>query len=334
MPIRLAAVIAAIFCAAPASAQAPGVRIESNDHPEFSREVLDRAAALVLSGAAPLEVRQVRRLLVQPRPAAFDLPPASAEPLPPAEIARRARAAQVRIGWYYHCGSCDVWHLSLSGGYAVARGGVVATCQHSIDPHGFEEMDEGYLVAVDEADRVRPVTSILAADAAADVVLVKVEGVDLTPLPLSTDVSPGDAAHVLSDPLGHSGHFSTGSVNRFYWRAPDQPSPAAPRGGRPWPEGRRDLHTVEGVRRLVMSVSSEWAPGSSGCAVLDACGNAIGQVSTINPVRESEPGDESDRFDGAVLITLHDATPARVVRLLAESCREAAQRRATVTSRP
>lgn len=321
---KIAKPAVALLCAAVVRGQAPGVRIESNDHPEFTPAVVDRAAALLLSGGRPLDVAEVRELLNEPRPEVFELPPPRRDPLPTGEIARQARAAQVRIGWYYLCKSCEFRHLSLTGGYAVSADGVVATCHHSIDPEGFEDMDEGHLVAVDGEDRVWPVTSILAADAGSDVVLARVGGATLTPLPLNVDVTPGDAAYVLSDPLGNSGHFSTGTVNRFYWREPDHPAPTAPRGGRPWPEGRRDLHTVEGIRRLLMSVSTEWAPGSSGCAVLDQCGNAIGQVSTISPLRETEPGDESDRFDGAVLITLHDATPARAVRILAEACRATA----------
>lgn len=324
MLIRSALVILLACAAAGARAQAPGVRIEANDHPEYSQAVLDRAEAMLLAGGQPLDANEARKLLAEPEPCEFDLPPVRRVPLAAGDVARLAREAQVRIGWYYHCKSCDYWHLSLTGGYAVSADGVVATCHHSIDPDGIEDMDEGYLVAVDGQDRVRPVVSILAADEGSDVALVRVEDLERNPLPLNVDVVPGDAAHVLSDPLGNSGYFSSGTVNRFYWRDPERPAPAAPRGGRPWPEGRQDLHTPEGIRRLQMNVSTDWAPGSSGCAVLDGCGNAIGHVSTISPLRESEPGDASDRFDGAVLITLHDATPARAVKILAEACRTAA----------
>lgn len=325
--IRVGFAILFLSAAVGARGQAPGVRIEANDHPEYSKAVLDRADAMLLAGGQPLDADEARKLLAEPEPSKFDLPPARRVPLAPGEIARLAREAQVRIGWYFHCGSCDYWHLSLTGGYAVSADGVVATCHHSIDPDGIEDMDEGYLVAVDGQDRVRPVVSILAADAGTDVALVRVEDLERNPLPLNVDVAPGDAAHVLSDPLGNSGYFSTGIVNRFYWRAPDRAAPSAPRGGRPWPEGRQDLHTVEGIRHLQMNVSTDWAPGSSGGAVLDECGNAIGHVSTISPLRESEPGDESDRFDGAVLITLHNATPARAVKILSDACRAAAETR-------
>jgi hypothetical protein len=99
-------------------------------------------------------------------------------------------------------------------------------------------------------------------------------------------------------------------VNRFYWY------------GRPGKAG-----AAEEWDRLRLNVSTDWAPGSSGAAVLDACGNAIGHVTSIMPMREGRTaipveGEEGktvkrDRFQGATLITLRDATPARAMRTLA-----------------
>jgi hypothetical protein len=100
-----------------------------------------------------------------------------------------------------------------------------------------------------------------------------------------------------------------------------------------------------------MHVSTDWAPGSSGAPVLDACGNVVGHVAVISslqkkpstPVpaprtpkagKDANSGDDSkDGKDedhapapiappsgsGATMITLHEAVPARAVRLLAEN---------------
>ena len=78
-----------------------------------------------------------------------------------------------------------------------------------------------------------------------------------------TAVRPGDAAYCLSDPLGVTGYFSEGMVNRFF-RKPDN-------------KGTED-------EALRLHVSTDWAPGSSGSPVLDQCGNAIGHVSMIAPM--------------------------------------------------
>ncbi len=125
---------------------------------------------------------------------------------------------------------------------------------------------------------------------------------------------------------------------------------------------------MDELKSLRLNVSTDWAPGSSGAAVLDQCGNAIGHVSTIAPLSESsraprraprapvetpktpvekpdarnespapkpDPGSgtpapraqPSDRFGGAVLITLHEAVPARGVLALARTLPGAASRK-------
>jgi hypothetical protein len=86
-------------------------------------------------------------------------------------------------------------------------------------------------------------------------------------------------------------------------------------------------------------VSTDWAPGSSGAAVLDEYGNAIGHVSLVAPMSptgrlakamSAEPvkdavavGSEKPKKAGrapeeTVVITLHEAVAARAVRALAQ----------------
>lgn len=88
-----------------------------------------------------------------------------------------------------------------------------------------------------------------------------------------------------------------------------------------------DPGTLEGVRTLRLDVSTPWAPGSSGAAVLDAAGNAVGHAWSIfeiggpeplaaagaGEVVEAAPGD----FEQPAL-RLHQAVPARGVRLLVD----------------
>jgi hypothetical protein len=272
------------------------------------------------------------------------------------EVAERARRGYVRIGWYFLCQRCDEWHLDAAGGYAIAPDAVV-TCHHCVEPQA--SMRQAYLVAIDPEGTVLPVTGVLAKSKTMDAAILRVEGGRFTPLPLNDNVAPGDVAYCFSEPLGQSGYFSVGIVNRFYWRA-----------GRSGAAG-----SVDELKSLRLNVSTDWAPGSSGAAVLDECGNVIGHVSTIAPLSESvaaasvrtprptpkspggtpktpneapkgsadkaegrnesptpkspepktEAGKETptppsqprDRFGGAVLITLHEAVPARSVLGLA-----------------
>ncbi len=284
----------------PLYAQGPGVPIERDETYKLDAGILSRAKVLKDSGRLKLSDRGVREQIKVPVPGAVEFPEARQQPLSGREIAKAAREAHLRVGWYYRCLHCDSWHLDLAGGYAVAKD-AVATCYHCIEPN--EEMREGFLIAVDHRGEVLPVSAVLAKSQGLDGAILRVEGGNFAPLPLSDDVFPGDPVYCFSTPLGQSGYFSEGIVNRFYWE------------GKPGREGEPGQW-----RTLRINVSTDWAPGSSGAAVLDRAGNAIGHVQTIDPLSEEQPvikkedkkgAQPEGRFDGATLITLHAATPAR-----------------------
>ena len=320
--------IAAIFAAAvlfPSSlrAQAPDVPIESTEPLMLDEALLEKAKAL-REGGKLLTREKVTALLQSPVPAALTLPEPNVKPLAGREIAERARQGYLRLGWYYLCPRCDHWHLDLAGAYAISRDGA-ATCHHVIASE--REMREGYLIAVDHAGTVLAVTGILAKSQTMDAAILHLEGGELSPLPLNDQVAPGDAAFCFSDPLGQLGYLSRGIVNRFYKNA--RTTAAA--------------GSLDELKSLRVNVSTDWAPGSSGAAVLDECGNAIGHVSTISPLAEDDgkpapapagakrgkakPDQAApSRFNGATLITLHEAVPARSVMALVRTMNEAAAR--------
>jgi hypothetical protein len=181
--------------------------------------------------------------------------------------------------------------MSTGGGYALTTNGALATCFHIVRPP--EDMAEGYLVVVDESGQAYPVTEILAGNADADACILRAAANDLKPLALNTNVVPGQRCVCYSDPLGERGYFSDGIVSRFL----------APR----LPNGK----VVKTITRL--DVTTDWAPGSSGAAVLDECGNAIGHVSTMNNLPKQSPG---KRGGGSTLITIHEAASAKDVLAL------------------
>jgi hypothetical protein len=202
-----------------------------------------------------------------------------------------ARAAHVRVGWYYRTTRNDEWRVTMAAGYALTTNGAVATCYHVA--RAPENCKEAYLIAVGENGQAYPVTEILAANADADACILRVAANDLKPLALNTNVFPGDRCVCYSDPMGERGYFSDGVVSRFL-------SPH-----------RRDGRVVKSATRL--DVTTEWAPGSSGAAVLDESGNAIGHVSMISNLSSRQPG---IRGSSGPLITIHEAVSARDVLAL------------------
>jgi S1-C subfamily serine protease len=242
-----------------------------------------------------MEWKDCKKQLSANQPKAVSLPAVKTTPLNSEELAQIAREAHVRVGFVYLCEKCDHWHLSLSGGYAISAN-QVATCNHVVDSGN--AMREGYLVVIDAKDQIYPVKAINARSVKMDAAIVEVEGGELQALPLQSDIKQGAAVYCYSDPMGQVGYFSDGIINRFFWiRTPKNSI-----------EEKFSMHQL---RFLRFNCSTDWAPGSSGSAVLDAYGNAIGHVSEIASLSKQKGGD--------AFVTLHRGIPAKSVRALAEA---------------
>jgi hypothetical protein len=205
--------------------------------------------------------------------------------LPAREICVAARRSHLRIGWSYLCPKCGKWHVNLAGGYWLTADGAAVTCFHVVESG--HDLKEGCLVALDEAGKVLPVVEVLAAKQESDACIVRVAGEEPTPLALNTNIYPGDTVYCYSDPVEHRDYFSAGIVNRFY-------------------------------RPTRINVSTDWAPGSSGSAILDECGNVIGHVSTISAFTdEANPKPQPAPTAKSTEIVFHEAVSARdVMRLI------------------
>ncbi len=290
----------ALFSSPLLLAQAPDVPIYRQGRRESEQDQKVAAAAKeIFAGGRAATLEEVKEQLKRTS-CRLDLSSVSTRTLSAKEICVAARESHLRVGWCYLCRNCDQWHVNLAGGYVISKNGAVATCYHVVQPA--KEAKQGCLVAADDGGQVLPVTEVLAASRYADACILRVAGRDLRPLPLKTNVYPGDTAYCFSDPLDHRGYFSGGVVNRFY-QFPGRRSFTA------------DASAVYAPTRL--NVSTDWAPGSSGSAVLDDCGNVIGHVSTISAIEDDEGADENPRISGPTMIVFHEAVSAKdVLRLV------------------
>jgi hypothetical protein len=282
-------------------AQAPTVPICSQDRSETqSKSDIIRAATDFIASGEVLSVADARKQLERTS-CRLALPEASATRLPARDICVAARRSHLRIGWSYLCPKCGKWHVNLAGGYWLTADGAAVTCYHVVEPGS--DVKEGGLVALNEAGKVLPVAEVLAANKDSDASIVRIAGAGATPLALNTDVYPGDTVYCYSDPVEHRDYFSAGIVNRFFRPAGTRQSGA--RGG-------------EAVAATRINVSTDWAPGSSGSAILDECGNAIGHVSTVSAFIEDEKAKtQSAPAARPTEIIFHEAVSARdVLRLI------------------
>lgn len=222
-------------------------------------------------------------------------------PLSSRVVAKVARDGHLRIGWYFRCTRCDKMHVNVAGAYAVADD-VVATANHVLEPPS--NLKEGKLIVVNEQDEFFGTTAVLAANAAMDAALIRVTGGSLKPLPVRADVALGDRAYCFSDPLRHRGYFSDGIVNRFY-AINDSKDPALQR----------------------VNVSTDWAQGSSGSAVLDDCGNVIGHVARIQTFNSNPPSKTApQQASSGTTLVLHEAIPASAIMHLIQETNKAAEK--------
>lgn len=291
-------------------AQAPGVPVYNEGRGARQNTALQEQAKTLQAASALLPMTQVEEQSKRSQ-CALSLPAADTRVLTPRERWQRARLSHIRVGAFYLCSKCERWHLDLAGGYAITADGAVATCAHVIAPP--ENMKEGWLVAATEDDELIPVTEVLACNVGTDSAIVRVKSPKpLTPVPLSLDVSPGDQVWCFSDPNGKRGYFSDGIVSRFVKRPFISKKEAAGK----LPEG--------GVlpRPVWLETTTEWAPGSSGSAVIDQFGNCVGHVSEIQsvledplPVRKRKDGKEVPQSLGTLMI-FHQAIAAGEVQAL------------------
>lgn len=281
----------------------PATHAQSDDTPIADQSVagMKKADAAIIEKAKKLidekkllSHKEMKKQVLKPQPRAIELKPISTQPLPLEEVSATARKANLRVGYCYLCPRCDNWHLNLAGGYPIAKD-VVATCDHVVDTK--IDMREGYLIVADHEGNVYPVTSILARSVAMDAALIHCAGAEFTPLALHGAARQGTAAYCYSTPMGQQQYFSDGLINRFFWNQKYL-------GG--------DKNQLDAARHLRVNFSTDWAPGSSGSAVVDQCGNVLGHVSQISALSK-------DRTTSAYL-TLHTGIPAQGVKLLAEAC--------------
>lgn len=223
-------------------------------------------------------VATLRRDLQKAKGTPLRMPSPARDKITPPDLYDRLRKSTLAVGACYKCPDCGQWHFDGSAGFVVADG-VVCTCCHVVLGEEEDPGQEAFLVAADDAGRVFPVQSVLAADTESDTCFLKVDAPELKPLPLRSDVRPGERVYCLSHPGGNYFMFSEGMVARLNRR----PNEVYDDHG----------HTNGLLTRpiLFLNVTAEFAPGSSGAPVVDEFGNVVAQVASIADAGEPRSAD-------------------------------------------
>ena len=198
------------------------------------------------------------------------------------------------VGSVYKCGKCSKWH---EGGTATAwclsPDGLMVT-----NAHVFKGAKGGAMGVTDREGHSHPVTELLGYDITSDVAVFRVRGENLRPLRLGATANVGDAVTVISHPHGHYFTRTAGSVARYSKRPAGKGQPQAT-----W-----------------LTITADYAKGSSGGPVFNASGEVVGMVSSTHSIyTESGPNQVKGSPKGELQMVIRYCVPVAAIRALFEN---------------
>lgn len=162
------------------------------------------------------------------------------------------------VGTVYKCGKCDKWHPGgIATAWCLSADGLMVT-----NHHVFDKAKGAAMGICDRDGNTWPVTELLAANSAADLAVFRVEGKDFTPLPLGKPAEIGADVRVISHPDGRYYMQTFGDVARYHARPKLKNQPPV----------------------IWMSITADYAKGSSGGPVLNENDEVVGMVASTRSI--------------------------------------------------
>jgi S1-C subfamily serine protease len=230
---------------------------------------------------------RVQTLQFGRRSCPLDLPVATPGKLAGPALAARAEAATLVLGEFSRDSKRTEAAFNIAGGaFVIAPSGICLTSLHVTR----DKNSRGFC-AMTRDGRVYPIREVLAYDSVHDLAIVQLalpEGVVLPALPLAREAAAiGTPVFVMSHPDDRFFLLSTGHVARHtLWR------------------------TKNGAEAF-MTITADFAKGSSGCPVLDESGAVIGIVNNTESIYFDDDGNKTQTD---LQMVVKNATPSWAVR--------------------
>jgi S1-C subfamily serine protease len=254
----------------------------------------DREIELYLDGEARKlwATGRVPALRFERRMCVLDVVEPGREKLPLPIIAARAEAATLVLGEYSREPKKREPVFSVSGGaFVIGETGICITSLHVA-----RETSARGFCAMTRDGRVFPVREVLAFEPVNDLAILQLDvpaGAKLPALPVALEPVPaGTPAFVVSHPDNRFYLLSTGHV------------------------ARHTLWRTEAGEEAFMSITADFAKGSSGCPVLDERGAVIGIVNNTESVYYDDDGRKKQTD---LQMVVKNATPSWAVRAMLDS---------------
>jgi serine protease Do len=233
--------------------------------------LMDKLTALAKAGK-PLIHEKLKERIKPGKPSITPIKPGD-KSLAPEEVYKAALPGVFVLGSVFQDAKTGEWQEGRYGtAWALTADGVLVTNWHL-----FDQLEAGEVFgAADHKGAVYPVTDFLGGDKVADIAFLKVAGAGFTPLPVATaPAEVGSWVGVLGHPSDHFYAFTQGHVTR-YNRNP----------------------TEDGKTERWMSVTADYAGGSSGSPVLNRHGAVVGMAAltvTLDSGEEEKPEGEKPK---------------------------------------
>ena len=181
----------------------------------------------------------------------LSLPPHGKYKLTPAEIYGSRLGSVVMVGVFYHCSSksCKKTHFRPASGVVIAEGGIIVTNYHVLKSKAPNKLG---MAAATHDGRAFLVEEVLAASEKDDIAILKLKnGGKLTPIPIFKDEPIGSPITLITHPSRNYFYLSKGYIARYY---------------------------IEDDEKEMMSVTADFAKGSSGGPLFNDRGDIVGLV--------------------------------------------------------
>jgi S1-C subfamily serine protease len=267
------------------------------DDAKIEQDFVDQLSALAKKEDI-LTMRQAEVALKKCHSRQVSIPaiPAKTSPETPASLYRQCAPSVVSIGSIFQCGKCDEWHSGgAASGWIASPDGLIVT-----NAHLFENGKNDPLAVMMLDGEIFPVKGIVAADKEKDIAILRIDSgkKTLPALPLANSAEPGEEVYVISHPQGQYYCLTSGKISRFH----------------------RDHLKEDEPPTDWMSITADFAGGSSGGPVLNKNGEVVGMVaSTLTAY--SEASDCKTNPGPDVQMVFKDCIPLASLRAMFQ-CRE------------